>query len=158
MPQSMTTAPGFTQSPFTNSAFPMATTKMSAVFTFQKNILIIYQWWIWHNCVPCQKNCMPTKQTVLQELCNIVHALMWNQTHFLLHVLLTSDDVLVCVHKKYQHLCFFFFINVQVICVKHVGTRFINHSMFAYISICTRSQLARKTICSFICSPSLCVI
>lgn len=43
MPQSMTTAPGFTQSPFTNSAFPMATTKMSAVFTYHKNILIIYQ-------------------------------------------------------------------------------------------------------------------
>ena len=43
MPQSMTTAPGFTQSPFTNSALPMATTKMSAVLTFHKKTSIIYQ-------------------------------------------------------------------------------------------------------------------
>jgi hypothetical protein len=31
IPQSMTTAPGFIQSPFTNSGWPMATTKMSAL-------------------------------------------------------------------------------------------------------------------------------
>lgn len=30
IPQSMTTAPGFIQSPFTSSGWPMATTKMSA--------------------------------------------------------------------------------------------------------------------------------
>ena len=30
IPQSMTTAPGFTQSPLTSSAFPQATTRMSA--------------------------------------------------------------------------------------------------------------------------------
>lgn len=31
IPQSMTTAPGFIQSPFTSSGWPMATTKMSAL-------------------------------------------------------------------------------------------------------------------------------
>lgn len=31
IPQSMTTAPGFTQSPFTNSGCPIPTTKISAL-------------------------------------------------------------------------------------------------------------------------------
>lgn len=70
MPTSMTTAPSFIHSPFTISAFPVPTTRMSAFFTFtEETDTVSASPWTFSPCKIIAKHCKKnTAQSVIRNM------------------------------------------------------------------------------------------